>query len=568
MSEHTRTKAPSRRHVVRRAVGHEAIEGAQGGVSSRLGLVQAATTAGNKGARAHLSVQSMEQVQRSVGNQAALALLQRAGDEHAGLAHAGQGTQAVQRRTRSNAVVGEAPGATPAENWEGMALAKSLGLPKGLQPIATLAATLKADPDKSWGDKALGVADGLKTAGGIANLVGSVGAGGTMAGAKVANKVQHLGIKDSKAASEAMKTSTAGKVDTGASGALSALSALSGLYEGINSGIHTAYSAVRMVTAVVSKDSKVAKDAAGQMCMDALTSLRGYLNATTSAISASRSFMSLANAAAAAGPVLPIVGSAISIVAGAIDTIIQTVEFVKRLIKLVTAHMSALKMQGEKMIGDAARDAAEFLKGINVKRQKRAILGMIQNFGHIVGNVVNCVGSILNIIGVATAAGDMGGTYVAGAVMSGIGSGIKGVSSAVGGIASAVRGAKQQGRNFAAGDTSTFVGKIGKKMGDASRYLGGSGKLTSKIFNEKKSSGAKEQEYNKQATNILVTLQELRTPDEYRALANKLKEAENRKYEQAINLVSAAGVDVEDLVKLGNGVLIKQALKDAMKQRD
>lgn len=502
---------------------------------------------------------ALTQLQRLVGNQATTALLQRSrpatrssdGPRHGAHAH---GATALQRRTRSNAVKGAPPtlnNTAPEEDWEGQALAKSVAVPLAFTSMAGLATIMQAGSGQTGAEKALGVADTLKTVGTVKNLVGTAGAYGT------------LGVAKAVGAANKGAAPVAEKVASGAGGAGSIIGALGGVYEGVNSGLHALYTGVQLLSSSKART----KDGFLTLASEVLTSARGFLTAAGAAISASAKFIEVAQGLAAVSSVLPIVGSAIALVTGAVDTLIQTINIVKGIVRIVKARKAAFQMKAEAIVDKVATQAAEYLKAINVKRQKRAILGLVQAFGQIFGNVVNAVSAVLNIIGVATAGamGAGGGVILAGTIVGAGGSAIKVGSGLLGTGAGVLRSLKQGGRDFAAGDEGSFLGRAGKKVGNA---LNVDTTKLGKVFNLGKSSSKKAKELDQAADNILAVLRDLKQPEEYTKLGHKERETENQRYEMARNMVRAAGTSPRELIELGNALAVKNHLKAVMKQRE
>ncbi|MEO8540990.1 MAG: hypothetical protein ABI577_14715 [bacterium] len=385
------------------------------------------------------------------------------------------------------------------------------------------------DPGKRWDQFAtlsILTGSGAQTLlGGAQTVAGMVGAGGNAAAA---------------AGKETGKT-----VADASSGVMDSLGALGGLVE---MGVSGAQGVAKVAQLVKGKswDADLASGAA----IDFLKSLKGAAMTAKSLVSAANTWMSLAGEAIA---ILPVVGAAINIVGQMVDVLIQLVTVAMRTYKLVKAAIMAAKMRAVETAKGAGSEVGKFAAGMALnakKRWKRQIAPLIGNVVTIVADFISIGGSVLNIVGAATAAayGAGVGVMAAGYAATATAGALKVGAALIKPTQSFVRWSKQRIRDKGQGGTGFHAG--------AAKFF---------RVDMDKTTESKNKEIAGQISFLMKHLHGLRdlpapTDSNYAAI--------KAEYEEAHLLVKSTGVKVNDLSGASDARAVVTLLAKAMRERE
>lgn len=351
----------------------------------------------------------------------------------------------------------------------------------------------------------------------------------------------------------------AGVASDVAGGITESLGGLGGMVEAFLGLIKGVWGTVDYFRSVSKKGWKQG-DALAEVGTEVLKSIKGFVVAGKSILGAANTFMELAGAGAEFIQAFPVVGAAINMVVQFIDAIITTIDTVRRIYKLVKAVIMKNKLKA--LASSATQGVADFAQNmveVNIKRVRRQIVPLIANVMTLFANLTSVCGSILNIVGVATAAaygagvGLMAGGYAA----AGVSAVTKIGAASLKGGQKLVRWGKQEIRDLGKGGTSVQGGpnrvyKMGKKFG----------------INMDKTSSKKTQDLTNRIDWLLKHLKTLPDPiPDAKADANGHKDAVAQ-YEEAYLLVKGTGVSVKELTSAGSGDELVKILATAMKARE
>jgi hypothetical protein len=273
--------------------------------------------------------------------------------------------------------------------------------------------------------------------------------------------------------------------------ASTAASAFGGLGDAIGSvggSVQLLVSGSRLVIGVVNNIRNPDDSNWTATATDSLGLLKGFLSTANSTVSAVSTFLQIAGHAAELANALPAVGAAVNICIQLLDILIQAINFVKSLVKMISAIMQSRAM---KRASDDAVDGSEeqqmlgHLSEINSKRYKRQLIPLISSVVNGIADCISIGGSVLNIVGTATAP-----AYGAGVAIMAAGYGASATAGLVklgtalaGPVAKLVRSQKQFGRDVAAGEKTGLRATVLQKTHLVNAY------------NENKSTGEKDKRY-------------------------------------------------------------------------
>lgn len=385
------------------------------------------------------------------------------------------------------------------------------------------------DPGKGW-DKASTWAVMIGSGG-----QSVLGAGQTLAGATgAAGNAALAAGKD-----------TGETVASAASGVMDSLGALGGLVE---MGVSTVSGVAGLGKMIAGK--KWDKDLASGAAVDFLKALKGAAVTAKSIVSAANTWLSLAGEAIA---ILPVIGASINIVGQMIDVLIQLVSVAMRTYKLVKAAIMASKMKALQAAKGAGHAVGDFAAGMALnakKRWKRQIAPLVGNVVTIVADFVSMGGSVLNIIGAATAA-----AY-------GAGVGIM----AAGYAATATAGAMKVGAALIK-PTQTFVRWSKQRIRDKGQSGKGFHATAGKVFhvNMSKTTESKNKEIAGQISFLMKHLHDL---NDLPAPTDPKYPDIKAEYEEAHLLVKSTGVKISDLSGAADAPAVVTLLAKAMRERE
>lgn len=384
------------------------------------------------------------------------------------------------------------------------------------------------DPGKRWEQAATWsvlVGSGAQTLlGGAQTVAGMTGAG--------ANAAAAAGQETGKTVADA------------SSGVMDSLGALGGLVEMGVSGFQGVMKVAQMIRGKA-WDADMASGAA----TDFLKSLKGAAMTAKSLVSATNTWLSLAGEAIA---VLPIIGAAINIFGQMVDILIQLVSVAMRTYKLVKAAIMASKMKAVGAAKGAASEMGKFAAGMALnakKRWQRQIAPLIGNVVTIVADFISIGGSVLNIVGAATAA-----AY-------GAGVGIM----AAGYAATATAGAMKVGAALIK-PTQTFVRWSKQRIRDKGQAPGFHA-TAGKVFhvNMNKTTDNKNKEIAGQISFLMKHLHGLK---DLPASTDATYPAVKAEYEEAHMLVKSTGVKISDLTAAADARAVVTVLAKALRERE
>lgn len=288
---------------------------------------------------------------------------------------------------------------------------------------------------------------------------------------------------------------------------------------------------------------------------DFLRALKGFFVAAKSLLSAASTFVSLASVGGEFVQVFPVVGAALNIVVQLIDMLVQGIELARRVYKLVRGAINASKMKKLAAASTGGvKDFAEHLVDINKKRWQRTIVPIIASCMTMFANVLSISGSVLNIVGAATAAaygagvGIMAGGYAA----AGASTITKVAAAGLKGGQGAFRWAKQEFRDLGKGNQQGRIYKAGAAVG----------------INMEKTSTAKAKTMGDQIAFIIRHLGSLPDPVPDKAADPAGFEAARLQYEQAHLMVKASGASVKELTSARSADEVVNLFKAALAARE
>ena len=328
-----------------------------------------------------------------------------------------------------------------------------------------------------------------------------------------------------------------------ASGAMDSLGALGGIVE---VGVSAAQGVVGLGKLISGKqwDADLASGAA----MDFLSALKGVAVTAKSCIGAANTFMSVAGQAIA---VLPVIGAAVNIVAQMIDVLVRVVDIVMRVYRIVKNAIRQKTMNAFAAAKGVASEAGKFAAGMAInarKRWRRQITPLIASCTHVVADFISIGGSVLNIIGAATAAaygagvGIMAAGYAATATAGVLKTGAALAKPAQG----LVRWGKQKIRDK--GETSARMHSFGKGIG----------------INMDRTTKAKQNEIAGQITFIMKHLHDLK---DLPAPGDKDYAERKAEYEDTYKMVKFTGVSVKELQGAADREAVIKLFATAMRDR-
>ncbi len=338
--------------------------------------------------------------------------------------------------------------------------------------------------------------------------------------------------------------------------AATAAAAFGGLGDAIGAvggSVQLLVSGARLTIGVVNNIRKPDEANWSAVAVDSLGMLKGFLSTANSTVSAVSGFLQIAGTAAELANALPVVGAAVNICIQLLDIVIQTINFVKALVKMIESIMQAKKMKKKADAAPAGgheQHMLEHLSEINTKRYKRQLIPLISSVVNGVADCLSIGGSVLYVVGVATSP-----AYGAGVAIMAAGYGASATAGLIklgtalsGPVAKFVRTQKQFGRDVAAGEkTGGWRGKVLQKT-----HLIGA-------YDVKKSSGKKDQEYLASINSIY---------DMIAALPATYTEQDADQFENAHDVIAATGVSTTKLYKADTPDEATRLLMEALKKRD
>ena len=363
------------------------------------------------------------------------------------------------------------------------------------------------------------------------------GAKGLSSTAAVGSHGTALVAKGVNAAGEGGK-----EVATGAAGVTAGLGAL-------GSGADMIMSAAKLAQMGINGFRKGwSKGMAPEALTEFLNLLKSFLATGAGVVSAVGKFLDIAGKAAEFLNALPVVGAAVNIATQLLDILIQVIAFVKSLYRMVKSHKKAkaMKRMAAHITGTDKRSQDEKqmllnLATINMKRLKRAVLPLVTSVVKGVADLISIAGSVLNIVGVATAAaygagvGLMAGGYAASAT-AGL---MKAGAAAAKPIQTLIRKGKQRGRDVGARKPTS---------------------LAAKLFNTAKSTDKKQAQYVEDAKAIVRMIVAL--PPDPQELNQQLH------YQRAYAILKATGIETKKLFAEADTTKQFHMLIAAMKTRE
>ncbi|HVU11264.1 MAG TPA: hypothetical protein VHD90_08300 [Phototrophicaceae bacterium] len=228
------------------------------------------------------------------------------------------------------------------------------------------------------------------------------------------------------------------------------------------------------------------KDLALDSTNEALNAGKAFLSMARSTISAVQTFLDIASVASNLVSVVPFLGPAINICTQFIDIIMQLIQLVRHAIRVHKQRIRAKQMRtmiaenkpatqkiNKKYLRELAKTSTDDkeqllvkLEEVSKKRMKRAIRPMVVAAISTVADVVSVGGSLLNIIGTATAPayGAGVGIMAAGYGLSAGSSMVKLGANASKPIAAGIRATKQGARDWVGNENAKHFKNTRKKL--------------------------------------------------------------------------------------------------------
>ena len=338
--------------------------------------------------------------------------------------------------------------------------------------------------------------------------------------------------------------------------AATAASAFGGLGDAIGAvggSVQLLVSGARVTIGVVNNLRKRDEADWSATATDSLGMLKGFLSTASSTVSAVSGFLQIAGTAAELANALPVVGAAVNICVQLLDIVIQTINFVKALVRMIDAIMESRSMKKKAEAADAGSHEQQMLghlSEINTKRYKRQLIPLISSVVNGVADCISIGGSVLNVVGVATSP-----AYGAGVAIMAAGYGASATAGLIklgtalsGPVAKLVRTQKQFGRDVASGEkTGGWRGKVLEKT-----HLVGA-------YDVSKSSGEKDKRYLASVNSIY---------DMIAALPAAYTDQDADQFENVHEVIKATGVSTKQLYEAANQDVATGLLMDALKKRD
>jgi hypothetical protein len=288
-----------------------------------------------------------------------------------------------------------------------------------------------------------------------------------------------------------------------------------------------------------------------------LEAAKAFLLTARSTISAIRTFLDIAGAAATLTSIVPIIGAAINICVQFIDMVLQIIDIVRHAIRvhksrLMSNRMAARREQEKQKQGSLEQvEMLDKLREVNRKRMRRAIRPMVAASVSTVASLVSMGGSLMNVIGVATSPAYGAGVAVmaAGYALS-AGAGIAKLGAGASKpIAGGIRTVKQKARDFAGVENPQTKQKTRAAV--------------KKVFrvNTKKTSEKKHKRDVQTVKQLFIRLAKLPAYD------NNDKDVKAQ-YKDAYELLRATGVDRQALFRETDIEVQVQKLIEAIKRRE
>lgn len=309
---------------------------------------------------------------------------------------------------------------------------------------------------------------------------------------------------------------------------------------------------------------------------DSLGMLKGFLSTANSALHVVSAFCSIAGKAAELANALPLVGACVNIAIQFLDILIQLINGIKALVKLVEAVVEQKRMNAagadedqqagatndaaEKAQHEGNRDVAKRLGNINRKRYRRQILPLTTSCINIMADTLSVGGSVLNICGVATAP-----AYGAGVAIMAAGYGVTATAGLMklgtalaGPVQRMVRWQKQSGRD-AVDRKSGGAGQAGKLDG---MFNAIHDHMPKKLqYDAGKSTSKKDEQYLADTQHLIGMMAGL--PDWNNGSDPKVVS----QYERTEGMVRATGVRTKELYNARDEAEVTKLFMDAMKTR-
>lgn len=403
-------------------------------------------------------------------------------------------------------------------------------------------------------------ATGPKEKGEIAKTIIDIFGGGvtTVAGAGQVMSGSAQSIAQGVASTGNEAASTASDVASGITDSLGGLGGMVEAFVGLIKGVWGTVDYFRSISKKGWKQGSALADVGGEL----LKSFKGFMVAGKSILSAANTFLELAGAGAEFIQAFPVVGAAINIVVQLVDGLITTIDTVKRAIKLVKAAVMASKLKD--MTSSTVAGVADFAKGmveVNKKRWQRQIIPLVSNVMTLFADLTSICGSVLNIVGVATAAayGAGVGLMAAGYAAAGFSAITKIGAAGLKGGQKLVRWGKQEIRDLGKGGKGATPNagpnrfyRMGKKFG----------------INMEKTSSKKTQDLTDQIDWLLKHLKTLPDPIPDEQTDPQGYKGAVIEYENAYLLVKSTGVNVKELTSASDGDELVKILAVAIKARE
>jgi hypothetical protein len=428
------------------------------------------------------------------------------------------------------------------------------GLSSGITTVASGAAAGIAifklvktvrDKEPGWGWEATnGILDVLS--GGAAAVFGAGSAAGYTASA-IAQGVATAGDE---------AADMAGTISVGIADSLGGIGGIIGGFLGLAKGISGTF----QYLSSVGKKGWAQGGVLSEIGTEFLDSLKGFLSAGRSLMWAAQSFVELAEVGAEFVQTIPLVGAVVNIAIQLIEGLVTTLNVIRRVYRLLKGLRNVGRMEAiaERGVGGVKQFVAGAID-VNRKRWRRTIVPLIADGMSLLANVVSIGGSILNMVGAATAAAYgagvaiMGAGYAAGAFAAVTKVGAAGLKAGQ----TATRWTKQKIRDLGKGGKTGTPGE-GNRMYRFGKKLG---------INMEKTTEKKNEELAKQISELLVFIKNLKDPlpDRRMPMARQFALQE---YEDAYNMVKATGASTKELANAKDGQELVNLLAKAMRSRE
>lgn len=362
----------------------------------------------------------------------------------------------------------------------------------------------------------------------------------------------------SKAGTQIAATSGASSAKaavTGSAGFSEAFSAIGAAFDALISGGKGLWGIIRVVQGKAKNKKTQLLESVTQL----FESGKSFLSMINGTISSVRWFLKLAETAGDFVQAVPFVGGAIAIFTQAIDILVQGLKAIRQVVTAAGAWLQKQKMAGFLAALPRGkrkdREMLTHLGEINGKRVNRAMIPLTAAGMTAVGDVISIGGSVLNIVGSATAGamGAGGALLAAGygtAALSGV---VKVGAASLRPGAYVVRTGKQKFRDVAA---SNSVAK-----GLNTELFG------KRVFNTDKTTDQKNKRLSRSSNTLIRRIKEI--PDQA-ALAQMnpvQQEKHANRIREVMAMLEATGVDVAKLAGAQNIDEMTGRLQAALKGR-